>query len=139
MTRYDIILGKSPPEIVTVSEPTIMRSSFLDLKNWAFAVGTGGLNSLTSPDEKPSKLLNEIARKKFTSENIEYVTSEGIPSIIPTRTVDFIWTLTETEAIGLLNEIGLFDDLGNLICYKTFSGINKTDSVTLSLHYRIQF
>jgi hypothetical protein len=144
MTRYDIVLGKLPSTPICGGSVPIYRDVVsLDLKegdnpitfvarNWWLAIGTGGQLSAfnTMNNTTPFKLFKEVFRKRLTPENIEWQGS---------NTVDFSCTLTEPEAVGSLNEMGLIDTFGNLLSYKAFEVVNKTESMSLTLQYRIQF
>jgi len=113
------------------------------------AMGTGAvgwnLQNPPQPTASQTTLENEIARKAFTTEDITFINPEtGNPTIVPTNVVDFTATFAETEAVGPLVEMGLFGgdatDLlnsGTEINYRTFPVINKTNSMTLTIIFRI--
>jgi hypothetical protein len=113
------------------------------------AMGTGGvgwnLQNPPQPTTSQTTLENEIARKAFTTEDVTFIDPEtGNPTIVPTNVVDFTATFAETEAVGPLVEMGLFGgdatDLlnsGTEVNYRTFPVINKTNSMTLTIIFRI--
>ncbi len=113
------------------------------------AMGTGGvgwnLQNPPQPTTSQTQLENEIARKAFTTEDVTFVDPDtGNPTIVPTNVVDFTATFAETEAVGPLVEMGLFGgdatDLlnsGTEVNYRTFPVINKTNSMTLTIIFRI--
>jgi hypothetical protein len=113
------------------------------------AVGTGGvgwnLQNPPQPSSTQTKLNNEIARKAFTTEDVTFVDPDtGDPTIVPTNVVDYTATFAETEAVGPLVEMGLFGgdandlvDSGTEVNYRTFPVLNKTNSMTLTIIFRI--
>lgn len=113
------------------------------------AMGTGGvgwnLQNPPQPTTSQTILENEIARKAFTTEDVTFINPEtGSPTIIPTNVVDYTATFAETEAVGPLVEMGLFGgdatDLlnsGTEVNYRTFPVLNKTNSMTLTIIFRI--
>lgn len=113
------------------------------------AVGTGGvgwnLQNPPQPTVTQTELENEIARKAFTTEDVTFIDPDtGNPTIVPTNVVDYTATFAETEAVGPLVEMGLFGgdatDLlnsGTEINYRTFPVLNKTNSMTLTIIFRI--
>lgn len=113
------------------------------------AMGTGGvgwnLQNPPQPTTSQTTLENEISRKAFTTEDITFVDPEtGDPTTVPTNVLDFTATFAETEAVGPLVEMGLFGgdandllDSGTQINYRTFPVINKTNSMTLTIIFRI--
>lgn len=113
------------------------------------AMGTGGvgwnLQNPPQPTTTQTKLENEIARKAFTTEDVTFIDPEtGDPTIVPTNVIDFTATFAETEAVGPLVEMGLFGgdatdllDSGSEVNYRTFPVINKTNSMTLTIIFRI--
>lgn len=113
------------------------------------AMGTGGvgwnLQNPPQPTTTQTTLENEIARKAFTTEDITFVDPDtGDPTIVPTNVLDFTATFAETEAVGPLVEMGLFGgdatdllDSGTQANYRTFPVINKTNSMTLTIIFRI--
>ena len=113
------------------------------------AVGTGApgwnLQNPPQPTNTQTKLNNEISRKAFTTQDVSFVDPDsGDPTSIPTNIVDFTCTFAETEAVGPLVEMGLFGgdatdliDSGTMVNYRTFPVINKTNSMTLTIIFRI--
>jgi len=113
------------------------------------AVGTGGvgwnLQNPPQPTTTQTALENEIARKAFTTEDVTFIDpSTGDPTTVPTNVVDYTATFAETEAVGPLVEMGLFGgdatdllDSGTEVNYRTFPVLNKTNSMTLTIIFRI--
>jgi len=113
------------------------------------AVGTGAsgwnLQNPPQPTVTQTKLNNEIARKAYTTEDISFIDpSTGDPTTFPTNVLDFTATFAETEAVGPLVEMGLFGgdatdltDSGSLVSFRTFPVVNKTNSMTMTIIYRI--
>lgn len=112
------------------------------------AVGTGGdwnLQNPPQPTNTQETLENEIARKAYTTEDVSFVDpSTGEHVSTPTNVVDFTATFAETEAVGPLVEMGMFGgdatdlaDSGTMVNYRTFPVINKTNSMTLTIIFRI--
>jgi hypothetical protein len=114
------------------------------------AVGTGGpswnLQNPPQPTNVQTELFNEIARKAFTTPDVYFVDpTTGNPTVTPTNVVDYTVTFAETEAVGALVEMSLFGgDAGDypgsgdsMINYRTFPVINKTNSMTLTITFRI--
>lgn len=113
------------------------------------AVGTGAsgwnLQNPPQPTNTQTKLESEIARKAFTTEDVNFVDSDtGDPTVVPTNIVDYTCTFAETEAVGPLVEMSLFGgdandqvDTGTMINYRIFPVINKTASMTLTIIFRI--
>ena len=113
------------------------------------AMGTGAagwnLQNPPQPTNTQTKLYNEISRKAFTTEDVSFVDPDtGDPTSIPTNVIDFTCTFAETEAVGPLVEMGLFGgdatdltDSGTEVNYRTFPVINKTNSMTLTIIFRI--
>lgn len=113
------------------------------------AVGTGGVGwNLQNPPQPTNVqviLNNEIVRKAFTTENVSFIDPEtGDPILVPTNVVDYTVTFAETEAVGPLVEMSLFGgdatDLtnsGTAVNYRTFPVLNKTNSMVLTITFRI--
>lgn len=113
------------------------------------AVGTGAsgwdLQNPPQPVNTQTKLNNETARKAFTTEDVTFVNPDtGDPTTVPTNVLDFTATFAETEAVGPLVEMGLFGgdatdltDSGTMINFRTFPVINKSNSMTLTIIFRI--
>jgi len=78
------------------------------------AVGTGALGSVLNPDAPPPqqrRLNAEIERKAFDSTTFR--DTNGAAVAIPTNVVDFTTVFNEAEAVGPLNEMGLFSTISN--------------------------
>jgi hypothetical protein len=113
------------------------------------AVGTGAvgwnLQNPPQPTVTQTMLYSEIARKAFTTEDVNFIDPEtGDPTTVPTGVVDFSMTFAETEAVGPLVEMGLFGgdaselkDSGTEVNYRTFPVINKTSSMVMTITFRI--
>jgi len=112
------------------------------------AVGTGGdwdLQNPPQPTNTATKLVSELTRKAFTTNDVSFIDPiTGNPTIVPTNVVDFTCTFNETEAVGALVEMGLFGgdasdarDSGTMVNYRTFPVINKSNSMTLTIIFRI--
>ena len=113
------------------------------------AVGTGAsgwnLQNPPQPTVTQAHLENEIARKAFTTEDVSFIDpTTGDPTVVPTNVLDFTATFAETEAVGPLVEMGLFGgdatdliDSGTEVNYRTFPVLNKTNSMTLTIIFRI--
>lgn len=135
---------------------------------FALAVGTGDVGwNLQSPPAATSNdrtLVAEIARKQTSSST--FIDVSGNPTAIPTNIVDFSTTFSESEAVGPLVEMGLIAspiditppltavpvtpatpynptiDLTNydtLFNKKNFAVLNKNNTTTLTLVWRITF
>ena len=118
------------------------------------AVGTGAvgwnLQNPPQPTASQTMLYSEIARKAFTTPDVIFIDPEtgdpetGDPTTIPTGVVDFTMTFAETEAVGPLVEMGLFGgdasdlrDSGTEVNYRTFPVLNKTNSMVMTITFRI--
>jgi len=113
------------------------------------AVGSGAqgwnLQNPPQPTNTQTSLFGEIARKAFTTVDVTFIDPDtGDPTIVPTNVLDFTATFAETEAVGPIVEMGLFGgdatDLpnsGTEVNYRTFPVINKTNSMTLTIIFRI--
>ena len=135
---------------------------------YVLAVGTGdsGWDPMAPPaaTDTQRSLYAELTRKTFAT--TQFVNSSGVPVAYPTRIVDFTTTLTESEAVGPLVEMGLlggnissnmstknpvtppnglYDDTVDLtqyetqINYLTFAVINKPATSTLTITWRLTF
>jgi hypothetical protein len=129
-------------------------------------VGTGATGAILSPDApdpRQRKLNGEIARKPFSSTTFR--DGSGNAVAIPTNIVDYTCTLSESEAVGPLNELGLLSTISNnplvlnpnpdafptrdttvdlslydiLFSYLTFAVISKPSTATLAITYRITY
>jgi hypothetical protein len=115
------------------------------------AVGTGGvgwnLQNPPQPTNTQTKLNNEIVRKAFSTEDVTFIDPEtGDPVVTPTNVVDYTVTFAETEAVGPLVEMGLVggdatdmpsESSDSLVNYRTFPVVNKSNSMTLTITFRI--
>lgn len=130
------------------------------------AVGTGATGALLSPDApdpKQRRLNAEISRKPFSS--LVFRDGSGNAVAIPTNIVDFTCTFDEGEAVGPLNEMGIFStESGNplvqnlnpnifpirdttvdvssldiLMNYLPFAVLSKPATARLTLTWRITF
>lgn len=78
------------------------------------AVGTGATGALLSPDAPDPaqrKLNAEIARKPWASTTFR--DSNGNAVAIPTNILDLTCTFDEGEAVGPLNEMGIFSTISD--------------------------
>ena len=113
------------------------------------AVGTGapGWNLQNPPQPTVSQTIlnSEITRKAFTTDDVVFVDPDtGDAVSTPTGVVDFTVTFAETEAVGPLVEMSLFGgdasdsaNSGTMVNYRTFPVINKSNSMTLTITFRI--
>jgi len=113
------------------------------------AVGTGAvgwnLQNPPQPTVSQTMLYSEIARKAFTTEDVNFIDPEtGDPTTVPTGVVDFTVTFNETEAVGPWVEMGLFGgdatelkDSGTEVNYRTFPVLNKSSSMVMTITFRI--
>ena len=130
------------------------------------AVGTGATGSLLSPDApdpRQRRLNAEISRKPWSS--TLFRDGSGNAVAIPTNIVDFTCTFDEGEAVGPLNEMGIFStesgnplvqnlnpnifpirdttvDVSNLdilVNYLSFPVISKPATARLTITWRITF
>ena len=113
------------------------------------AMGTGAsgwnLQNPPQPQQTETTLFNEIARKAFTTQDVTFIDpTTGEPTELPTNVVDYTCTFAETETVGPIVEMGLFGgdatdlaDSGTQINARNFPVINKTNSMTLTVIFRI--
>lgn len=135
---------------------------------YALAVGTGdaGWDPLNPPaaTDTQRSLYNELARKAIAS--TDFIDETGGVSAVRTNIVDFTTTFSESEAVGVLTEMGLLggdidtnmairnpilppngtydstvDTSGKdtLVNYVTFSAITKPPTSTLTWTWRLTF
>lgn len=116
---------------------------------WVLALGTGDSNWDTSNPPSATAiqttLESELARKRFSSVNFVKTDGSGEPSSVVTNIVDFQTVFNESEAVGPIVEMGLFGgdavattaNSGTLINYKTIGVINKPNTATLSIIFRL--
>lgn len=113
------------------------------------AVGTGDVNwSLQdppAPTTSATTLTGELERKAISVNDTSFIDPDtGDPVTTATNIVDYSVTFSEAEAVGALVEMGLFGgdataalDSGTMINWRTFPVINKTNSMTLTIIFRI--
>jgi len=116
---------------------------------WVLAVGTGdpGWDQNNPPDatETQSKLEAELARKRFANVNFVKTDGSGLPATKVTNIIDFQCVFNESEAVGPIVELGMFGgdvietaaDSGTMLNYRTIAVINKPNTATLSVIFRI--
>ena len=130
------------------------------------AVGTGGIGAPPAAATAYQRSLNnELARKPWASPPT-FRNNAGAAVAIPTNIVDFTCTYTESEAVGALNEMGILATVSTnpltkypntnnppasrdttidvslldiLVNYLTFPVINKPNTATLAITWRITF
>jgi len=115
---------------------------------FGLAVGTGeaGWNLLPSPPAATAtqtQLFNELFRKQFQS--TAFVATVQYPTP-PSNVLDLTTFFAESEAVGALTEMGLVGgnasltaNTGTLINYRTFPVINKPNTATLTITWRLTF
>lgn len=117
------------------------------------AVGTG--NPSWNPNNPPeataaqTQLEAELARKRFANVNFVRTDGSGLPANAVTNIVDFQTVFAESEAVGPIVEFGLFGggtgtesvdtqaNAGIMVNYRTIPVINKPNTATLSIVFRI--
>lgn len=114
---------------------------------FCLAMGTGNASwdtSLPAETADQETLVSEIVRKEFS--NTYYVDGDGNYTVTPTNIVDFVTTFDADEANASLREMGLFGgtattsiDSGIMINYKTFAVINKPNTSTMTIVWRLTF
>jgi hypothetical protein len=135
---------------------------------YALAVGTGDAGwdkqNPPAPTVTQRSLYSELARKTFT--DTQFIDGAGVPTAIPTKTVDFTTTFAESEAVGPLVEMGLLGGsistnmavknpilppngpynpsvdttlFDSEINFLTFKVVNKPPTSTLTIVWRITF
>lgn len=111
----------------------------------AVGLGDNGWNLLSPPPATASQtqLENELFRKQFQSVNF---ISGGVVVGYPTNVIDLTTFFVESEAVGALMEMGLVGgdatlapNTGTLINYRTFPVINKPNTATLTITWRLTF
>ncbi len=167
----ELLFEDHRPNVITLDASILAAMLFKDpdSRNYGanmLAVGTGATGALLSPDApdpKQRRLNAEIARKPWSS--TIFRDGSGNAVAIPTNIVDFTCTFDEGEAVGPLNEMGIFStESGNplvlnlnpntfptrdttvdvsgldiLMNYLTFSVISKPATARLSITWRITF
>lgn len=113
------------------------------------AVGTGdigwNLQDPPAPTTSATTLTGEIERKVIGINDTNFVDPDtGDPILSATNVVDYSVTFNESEAVGPLVEMGLFGgdataatNTGTMVNWRTFPVINKTNSMTLTIIFRI--
>ena len=134
---------------------------------FCLAVGTGdtGWNPMAPPAATNTQrsLYAELTRKTFT--NTQFIDGGGAPTAIPTPVIDFSCTLSESEGVGPLVEMGIlaplssnmavqnpvlppngpYDPTRDLTNYDTlvnalfFPVVNKPATSTLTIVWRLTF
>jgi hypothetical protein len=111
----------------------------------AVGLGGGGWDVLNPPPATAAQtqLSNELTRKTFQSVN--FISGLNI-SATPTNVIDLTTFFNESEAVGSLLEMGLVGgdatltpNTGTLINYRTFPVINKPNTATLTITWRLTF
>lgn len=111
------------------------------------AVGTGepgwNLQDPPAPTTSQTVLRAEVYRKPATE--TKFINPEdGSESNLPTNIVDYVFSFTESQAVGPLVELGLFggdansgSNTGSMVNYRTFPVLNKTNSMAFTIIVRI--
>lgn len=116
---------------------------------WVLAVGTG--SSAWDPSNPPAatatqtQLESELARKRFSNVNFVKTDGSGLPASTITNIVDFQTVFNESEAVGPIVELGMFGgdavettaNSGTMVNYRTIAVINKPNTATMSIIFRI--
>jgi hypothetical protein len=120
------------------------------------AVGTGdrrpvseggwNLQDPPAPTTSANFLVGESFRKGIGINDTSFIDPEtGDPTSTATNIVDYSITFNEAEAVGPIVEMGLFggsgansnSNTGTMMNWRTFPVINKTNSMTLTVIFRI--
>lgn len=131
---------------ITLLLATLIKDS--NAKNIThLAVGTGpGAYPISTPPPFVSneKLVAELIRKPINFTN--YVDSGGDPTLTVTNTVDLTTIFDTGEAVGTLEEMGLFGGQGAenanggyISNYKTFTPFSKPSDRLMVVTWRIRF
>ena len=116
---------------------------------WVLAVGTGNASwdpsNPTAATAIQTQLESELSRKRFANVNFVKTDGSGLPASTVTNILDFQCVFNESEAVGPIMELGLFggdaDELvansGTMINYRTIAVINKSNTSTMSVIFRI--
>jgi hypothetical protein len=117
------------------------------------AVGTGDPN--WNPNNPPSATPNqnqleaELARKRFANVTFVKTDGSGLPATEVTNIVDYQTVFNESEAVGPITELALFGggtgseniditpNSGLMVNYRTLAVINKPNTATMSVVFRI--
>lgn len=167
----EILFEDHRPNVITLDASILAAMLFRDpvSRNYGanmLAVGTGATGALLSPDApdpRQRRLNAEISRKPWSS--TVFRDGSGNAVAIPTNIVDFTCTFDEGEAVGPLNEMGIFStESGNpltlnlnpnifptrdttvdvssldiLMNYLSFAVISKPATARLTITWRITF
>lgn len=113
------------------------------------AVGTGSpswsLQDPPAPTTSATTLTGELERNAIGVNDTNFIDpNTGDPVQTATNIVDYSVTFSESEAVGALVEMGLFGgdataalNSGTMVNWRTFPVINKTNSMTLTIIFRI--
>jgi len=113
------------------------------------SVGTGdsAWDSSNPPEATATQvqLEAELARKRFANVNFVKTDGSGLPASTITNIVDFQTVFNESEAVGPIMELGMFGgdadestaNSGTMINYRTIAVINKPNTATMSIIFRI--
>lgn len=120
---------------------------------WVLAVGTGNpswdKNNPPAATALQETLEAELARKRFANVNFVKTDGSGLPATTFTNILDFQTVFSESEAVGPIVEFGLFGggtgsevventaDSGHMINYRTQAVINKPNTATMSIVFRL--
>ena len=116
---------------------------------YVLAVGTG--NSSWDPQNPPDATATqehlevELSRKKFANVTFIKTDGSGLPSSTVTNIVDYQTVFNESEAVGPIMELGLFGGdasdvtpaTGTMINYRTIKVLNKPNTATMSITFRL--
>ncbi|MCI8285456.1 MAG: hypothetical protein HFE90_09390 [Firmicutes bacterium] len=115
--RNVIITKKSREKLVKARAGAITLPRIVGM-----AFGDGGIDSdgnVISPAEEQIELANELYRKAINGYTFPADT-----------TCRYECTLTESELAGeVISEVGLYDEDGDIVCIKTFTGKGKDDDM----------
>jgi len=116
---------------------------------WVLGVGTG--DSAWDSSNPPAatatqiQLESELSRKRFANVNFVKTDGSGLPASTITNVVDFQTVFNESEAVGPIMELGMFGgdadetiaNSGTMVNYRTIAVINKPNTATMSIIFRI--
>lgn len=117
---------------------------------WVLAVGTGNpawpdRNNPPAPTIYQHVLEAELARKRFANVSFVKTDGSGLPASTVTNILDFQAVFNESEAVGGIVELCMFGgdasdtlaDSGTMLNYRTIPVINKPNTATLSIIFRL--
>jgi hypothetical protein len=116
---------------------------------WVLAVGTGNISwdnsNPPAATATQTSLESELARKRFANVNFVKTDGSGLPASTVTNIVDFQTVFNESEAVGPIMELGMFGgdadvsvaNSGTMVNYRTIAVINKPNTATMSIIFRI--